>query len=553
MAVGSKRNAKIEITTDASKMDPGLAEARKKMRNFERDVKAFGGTASKIASMPLKAGKAIGGAVLGGLGIQAAGGITGMLGDILNVEKAFTRLQITGEMSTSQLQSFRDEVKRVSAATGLGREQILEGASSYVALTGDAQGAQNALQVFAEVAQGSGASMADIASTAAALRDNMGIDPKDFRPAFDILVKQGHLGAVEIKDLATQMASLAPMFAHFSGGKTLHGLAEAGAAAQVIRKEFGNADEMGTGFRDAMSDMVKNAKKLRAHGVEIFTVDPKTKQKVLRDFFDIMSDIKKSDLAKDPELLQKVFGEIRGRRAIDALLNKLDQAKELMSTSEGSDQVAKDNAIYQESAAGKIERAWNNVKLAMADAFSPDRITALAGALGSVTDGLVSIIKDLKDVQDWIEAHQAASKEELAAGAAKAADKMTPEQKKAYADELETSGQTMNAVRSSNVAGISVGDVWDWMGGNNDALKGDWALDAAKQVRMKAAGTSRTTAQIAAEGGMNVDLRTGNVKGIVDALTAALKGITIVVKTDGSQIGKTIDNSQQQGTRPGGH
>lgn len=353
----------------------------------------------RVAGRGLAAGGRAAMSVAGGLGglamgaVGAAGlGLAATAADVLGVEKALTRFQIATDATPQKIGKLREELGRVAKETGISRDQLMSGASAYVALTGDAEGAANSVALFAKVANATGASMEDISATAAAMKDNLGINPKDFEAAFSALSVQGKAGAVELRELSSLLAGVAPSFAAFKGGSGAAGLAEMGAALQVIRKGFGSSAEAATGMRSMMVAIQRNAAKFQAVGVKIYDKDPKTGKKRLRDFSDIVDSIATSRLAKDPTLLTKAFGSDEAKRAYDQLVNNRALLDDLIAKSSDSDAINRDAATYQQSAAGRVAKAWETAKMALADAFTPERIEALVQMLSKLAEGLGVVV-----------------------------------------------------------------------------------------------------------------------------------------------------------------
>lgn len=405
----AKRNAKIELVASTAGMDRGLGDARRKMRTFQRETTAASRAAAreeakrqkdaeKARAQSVRSSSGFAKHVVAGIGAVAgfdlAGGIGGMFSDVADTEKELTRFGIDAQLSQQQLAEFRGEIMKVSEATGQSRNSLVRASHTYQILTGDAAGAASSVRLFADVANASGASMEDLAATGAALH-NMKIDPKNMRQAFDILLYQGHQGAIEIRDLAGQMSSLQPMFGAFAGGNSVHGLAELGAAAQVMRKGFGGAEEMATGFRGAMSQLMSPAvaKKLEAAGAHIYKVDPVTKKKMLKDWLEVVGEIKKSKVGNDPIGLRGIFTNIRAFRAIEMAVQNYDEMARLANEAANSNQVSKDAQTYMASASGKIALAWEHAKNAIAGALTPERIDAFVAGITKAADAFSDIVQ----------------------------------------------------------------------------------------------------------------------------------------------------------------
>ena len=381
-------DAKVSIYVDDRPAERGRKQAEAKWKAWGRSVaKGVGGAIGKVGGFAKSAFNPL------GMGVS-------MIGDAVDETRAYergiARLAIAQGKSNEEMAGFRTELTGISKETGVNRNEILEGVSAYQALTGDTKGAAAAAKTFARVAQATGSTVADVAGTAAALSQNLKIDPADFEAAFDVLNTQGKAGAIELKDLAAQMASLTPQFSKFSGGKGVKGMQQMGAAAQIIRRNFGGTAEAATGMRALMTSLVRNSGKLEKAGVKMFWKDKKGK-KHLREFDDIIASIGKSKLMKDPTKLNKALGSDEALRALQALTDNYGEFQ-AMTAQDGKGSIAKDLKQWQESDAGKLEKSINDLKLAFATAFSPDMIKGFAEALGSVASAVNTIISGVKGV-----------------------------------------------------------------------------------------------------------------------------------------------------------
>lgn len=303
----------------------------------------------------------LGSSILGGFGLNIGMGLAGMasgiIHDSINLDSALTRFGISAKLTTEQLNTYRGELAGVSRDTGIAQEELLRGAAAYVALTGDAEGATSATALFAKVALATGASMEDISSTAAALKQNLKIDPKDFEAAFSALNVQGKEGAVELKDLASELAGLAPTFSQFKGGTGVTGLADLGAALQVVRQGFGSTSEAATGLQSLMVALVKNAGKFKKAGIQVFEKDGKT----VKNFLDIVDEIQKKGF--NATALTKLFGRDEARRAFQQIVDNRDQVEKLGVAAKDTDSINRDAATFQESSSARINKSLNSLKI----------------------------------------------------------------------------------------------------------------------------------------------------------------------------------------------
>ena len=585
MAVSANRKAGIELGVGTRNMDPGIREARRKLRAFEREQaaaakareradarqkKEWAGRTGGAGSSLVGAAKGVGFGLATMAGLDLAGGLVGMASGLVDTERQLTRLQVTGEMSSAQLVQFRAEMLRVSEATGVSTSELLAGASAYVGFTGNTEAASKSLELFARVAKATNAPMTAIAGVAATLDKNMHLDPSEWGAAFDILIKQGHMGGVELDGMADSFAKVGAMYASvFEGGASTKGLREVSAMGQVLQNLTHDSQTTATYLTDFFGDITHNAKAIRALGIEPFRVDPKTKKKVLKDGLDLLHAFANSKAAKDPELLQKLFPEKRGRMALDYLMANVGEVDRINTASTDSNQTAKDYAIYQESAAGRIEVAMNRVKVAITAAFTPERAAAFASMLETVGNDIAKIIGWLGDLPDALDRAEKRSQTgkysdysiDLAHEEADKYADASPAEKKARAIELRkmereadraagaiTGDDPMSQAKRLELAARASGygqAADDLSMAANPNQHGDY-----QGVRTSVPTFKTAIPQVYESYVIDVGKKIG--QGILDMMTKP-NGINIVVKADTNAIAKAGSNAPIHSRRPGGH
>lgn len=384
MPLGSEKPARIRLEAPSGKLGNDLRVAEDKLRKFSQRSRRMLSDSPRRGREKSGGAKLISAARVGVGALEKVGStlfetFSSGVGDALDFERGLTRFKIAGNLSGVAMYELRNQILNVARATGVSRNEILAGSAAYLALTGDVDGASQSSALFAKVSNATGASMTDIATTAASMRDNLKIDRKDFESGFSALIVQGKAGAIELKDLSQELAGIAPQFSAFNKGAGLSGLATMGAALQAGRKGFSSASEAATGFRSMMSAVQRNAEKFK--GVKIFNKDPRSGVKTLRSFHEIVDGISKSKLAKDPTLLTAAFGSSEAKRFYDQLVLNKGMIADLEKQSSDGGAVSVDALTYQQSAAGKLEQAMETLKISIASAFTPERIQQFAGAL----------------------------------------------------------------------------------------------------------------------------------------------------------------------------
>lgn len=380
--------ATIAIQAKSTGLAAQLAEARAKFGRFADGV-------SNILTKPIgkkKKGEGFGqmlqvagGNLLSGAASKATGYIEDVAKSTLDFDDKLARLQITADATPESMGAFADSVRDASNATGKSKNEILEAASSYVALTGDMDTARASTMTWAKVAQATNSTVADIASTAAAMSQNMAIGPKDMEATFSALANQGKKGAIELKDLAGLMSQIAPQWAMFSKGKGVEGVRDLGAALQVVKRGFGgDASETVTGLQALLTSLVKNAERFKEGGVKGIFKTGKGGKKELADVFTIVDAIAKSKLMKDPTALEKAFGRVEAYRAFVQLSQNRKVLDDLVEAGKDNNVIQRDFGTYMNTTAGKTAAAFEKLKNTVAEAFTPERIEKFAGLLGKI-------------------------------------------------------------------------------------------------------------------------------------------------------------------------
>ncbi len=135
------------------------------------------------------------------------------------------------------------QAQSVGTATGTSTADTLEALDAFVAKTGDLKTAKDSIQQLATLSKATGTSLADMSNAAAEVSNNLGDVPNKGQAVYDVMravAGQGKLGAVEIKDLASQMAKVATSAGTFEGDRGQN-IAMLGAMAQEAKLRGGAA------------------------------------------------------------------------------------------------------------------------------------------------------------------------------------------------------------------------------------------------------------------------------------------------------------------------
>ena len=397
----STTRANVEITASSSRLAAGLSAAAAKFQEFSGTVARGIGKAFKGINKHLEPGetmKSAAGHFLGGLAERGLDTVTDQANQVRDFERSLVRYQIVANKTPAVMNEMRRSINEASKATGVDRAVVLAGAQAYLDITGDVEGASREMKEFARIAQASDSQMSDVATAAAAMQDSMKLDPSLFESTFSGLINQGKAGAVTLKDFAGELNSMLPQFARF-GVIGREGVIQVGAMFQVVRKGFKDASEAGTGMMGLMKGLKLHADKFEKAGVKIFNVD-KDGVKHFRHMSDILDDIGKSKLAKDPQMLAKAFGRGEGEQAYVMLASHVDMLREMERAGEDAGTVERDLNTFMISDAGRLDAAMNRLKVSIAEAFTPERITGFVNAVESLADKMQPVIDGVGKIGD---------------------------------------------------------------------------------------------------------------------------------------------------------
>lgn len=244
---------------------------------------------------------------VGGMALGLAGGFAaaGALDDQLAVSRKAS--QLANQAGDPSLKgTLAREARNVKGFTG---SEALGGLEAFVTKTGNLGAARQALGPLSQLALATGSNLEDLGQTAGqvfnVLKGQIS-DPvalmKELQLVMGTLAQQGSLGAVEIRDLATEFGKLGAASRGFEGGGP--GLLRAmGAFAQIAIEKGGasSSADAATAVGRLAGDIVTKKDKFAALGIDIQSKTDPTK---LRAPEQIMLDV----LAKTGGDIMKTSG-----------------------------------------------------------------------------------------------------------------------------------------------------------------------------------------------------------------------------------------------------
>ncbi len=406
------------------------ASERERERSAKAEVKAAEATAKararEVAKAQAKMDRAREAraesrrALMGDLGMAAVGAagaglmagvatIGSMTAQGMEVDEMARRIAINSRLSGGKMLDARTIRQNMYEAAGEMPGQTAKGLAEATLAFQGATGQVldvSTLKSLATVASAAGAEIQDVAEAAAALSNNMDIKgAEDMADALSVLAIQGAQGQFELKDMASLMGRISAAAAGANVDKTVRGVAQVGALAQIARRGGGSAEQATSAVENLFRAMTSHADVFQKSGVDVFVAGSKGRQ--LRNTNDVLvesfkkTEGNKTQLGKmfgaqaDPiiNILSDVFNEEMKRskdlnKAGEAVRKQLEEAANVTNARNTIEEAA---TAAQQSTSAKITAAWEKATGKVTDRVLPalaDAFTKLeeSGALDAMID-----------------------------------------------------------------------------------------------------------------------------------------------------------------------
>ena len=495
------------------------ASERERERSAKAEVKAAEATAKararEVAKAQAKMDRAREAraesrrALMGDLGMAAVGAagaglmagvatIGSMTAQGMEVDEMARRIAINSRLSGGKMLDARTIRQNMYEAAGEMPGQTAKGLAEATLAFQGATGQVldvSTLKSLATVASAAGAEIQDVAEAAAALSNNMDIKgAEDMADALSVLAIQGAQGQFELKDMASLMGRISAAAAGANVDKSVRGVAQVGALAQIARRGGGSAEQATSAVENVFRAMTSHADVFQKSGVDVFVAGSKGRQ--LRNTNDVLvesfkkTEGNKTQLGKmfgaqaDPiiNILSDVFNEEMKRskdlnKAGEAVRKQLEEAANVTNARNTIEEAA---TAAQQSTSAKITAAWEKATGKVTDRVLPalaDAFTKLeeSGALDAMIDAFEFaadvISENMQAFSDFAEMlgfekkrpsldkqMEVAKKEQEKAGRKLAAAKTPEEKAAAMIAHMEATGkiaQIQGKMSTSTLAGAS--------------------------------------------------------------------------------------------------
>ena len=244
--------------------------------------------------------------VLSPIGVGA--GVAGLVvvgREVLAFEQSLDDVAIQGDVSEKKMAELRATIDRLSREFGISRNVIAGASLELVNLLGASGASAETLEVLTRAAFATGAPVEELAGLVLSLRKQFGIAEDDavgLEAALGAIILAGKKGSIPLGEMNLILQQTSAQFKEFSAAGTA-GVAQLAATLQILRNSFGSAAEAGTGLNALLGVITTREVQLAEAGVNIRDANGE-----MRNLLDIVEDIDKAGIVKDPAKFNRVFG-----------------------------------------------------------------------------------------------------------------------------------------------------------------------------------------------------------------------------------------------------
>lgn len=284
--------------------------------------------AATVGGRALRAGAGIGKDIAMGAGLDPS--LAGAVGRSVSLQSRAVALSNSAYMPSQSganaqrvdPSALMAQAKQIGNAAAFDPDKVLEGLQKFVAKTGDLETGRAALSDLAILSKATSTELDDMVDAAGDVANALGnTDNKGakVKAVMGAIAAQGKEGAVEIKDLARQMAKLGASAGTFEGDPTKV-IGQMGALAQMSRAKGGSASAtqaatsvtsfMNTFSKGARLDKMEKEFGLKVRGSSGKVRDPK---ELITEAIRAAADSKNGGMGQFDKNMGKMFADVRAR------------------------------------------------------------------------------------------------------------------------------------------------------------------------------------------------------------------------------------------------
>ncbi len=151
---------------------------------------------------------------------------------VLEFRDSLTKLEISAGGIKGGMEGLKDQIHSVSRSTNQLQGDVTNAMQAFVERTGDLETARKNIELYGRTATATGAQLEDVARVGESLFSKFKIT--DQAKSFSILAAQAKIGAIELRDIATQGATVFSAARAANLPSNERGVSEIGALMQVV-------------------------------------------------------------------------------------------------------------------------------------------------------------------------------------------------------------------------------------------------------------------------------------------------------------------------------
>lgn len=280
-------------------------------------------------------------------------------GNAKTLQAALTEIGLKGELTSVQLSALDRQTRQLGKTTNQTQADLLSGVDAMLGagIAGDV--ARDSIGIIGRTATATGASIADLSSTTAALVQNLKVTPDGLKQALEAMTQAGNDGAFEVRDMAQAFPALTAS-ARTLGMEGPRAVAELSAWLQIARRGAGDSSTAANNLSNTLQKMVtpQTIKNFKKFGVDITKVLAEAKKKGLSPIEAFIKTVDKATDGGKADLLGQLFGD---KQVLDFLRPALADYEDFVRLRERADRAG---GIIDRQYAERMENAVERLKSA---------------------------------------------------------------------------------------------------------------------------------------------------------------------------------------------
>lgn len=290
------------------------------------------------------------------------------------------------------------QITEVARQTNQAASEVAAGVDAMVGRGASIETALAVADPIGRAATAYRAATEDLAATAMTATDNLKVPAEQMGRAFDVLAQAGKAGAFELADMARYMPDLGARYSSF-GESGVDALADLAAAAQVVRKDTGDAGSAATRLGNVLQKVYSPAtvKKFADQGIDLMAEMEKAAAKGLTPL-EAIAEITNNALGGDLTKLGILFEDAEAQAGLRSLIQHREEYQRIREEALKAQGVVMADYQRRVRTAAGAQARWNA-------ALETLKVTLGSTLVPLMSDLLDRIVPLIARLGDWISAN----------------------------------------------------------------------------------------------------------------------------------------------------